>query len=132
VFKYGEDEPIQLTKDRANRVHTYENEARSILTYFYASFMRGDEKWRKVVTPDDNNPEDAIVFDIYYRDVDILAVTINGCEINLANEGRCYVFAVLEYYYDGKRLSLEVEAAFILDNDLLKLDIIYSNGKLKR
>lgn len=57
-YKWGKYEnPLMITEDNASTIDNFENTPESIVTYFYASKIRKDNKWEKVLPNEDNRSE---------------------------------------------------------------------------
>jgi len=52
-YKWEEfEDPLMIDKTNAKKVKKYENTPESVVTYFYASRIRGDNKWEKIIPPE--------------------------------------------------------------------------------
>jgi len=56
---FGQDKDVKQYENasfiniaNANQIDSYENSPGSVVVYFYASMIRGDEKWKKVMIPE--------------------------------------------------------------------------------
>jgi len=51
------ENPLMITEDNVSTIDNFENTPESIVTYFYASKIRKDNKWEKVLPNEDNRSE---------------------------------------------------------------------------
>ena len=65
VFAYSQpvyeweiyEKPLMISKTNANTINAFENTPESIVSYFYASKIRNDKKWQKVIPALENRSE---------------------------------------------------------------------------
>tara|TARA_Y100000739_G_C20507385_1_gene417887 strand:- start:526 stop:1020 length:495 start_codon:yes stop_codon:yes gene_type:complete len=97
------ENPLLIKNDSTANIDDFENTPESIVTYFYASKIRKDSKWEKVIPNEDNRSENLKKELSFYENFAFTQFQLVSKTEYSKNELGIKVFFEIEY--DGKKKS---------------------------